>query len=116
MTTRTITHEEWKAEGVRRFGADQRKWAFVCPSCGHVATVADWIEAGADEGEVAYSCVGRRRGVGGEKAFKKSGGPCNYAGGGLFKLNPVQVTFGDGVRETFEFAGDLPAKVEASTS
>ncbi len=35
--------------------------------------------------------------------FKKAGGPCNYAGGGLIGLNPVQV-IGDSGRITRMFA------------
>lgn len=99
-----MAHAEWVAEGTRRFGADHMKWRFVCPSCGHVASVQDWKDAGASEGEVAFSCVGRHTGAGGELAFRKQGGPCNYAGGGLFRLNPVMVLTPDGVRPCFAFA------------
>lgn len=85
-----MTHEEWYAEGKRLFGEDVMQWRFVCPSCGHIASVQDWKDAGAPEGAVAFSCVGRW--MGSEKEiFDKSGGPCNYAGGGLFGLNPIKV-------------------------
>ena len=87
------------------------KWRFVCPSCSHVASVGDWYAAGADDNAVAFSCVGRAAKPGSDiektradKAFKNAGGPCNYTGGGLFKLNPVAVEK-DGVTHTmFEFA------------
>jgi hypothetical protein len=80
-----MTHAEWIAEAERRFGMDAKTWRFVCPSCKHVASVQDWKDAGAGEGEVAFSCT--------------------YAGGGLFRLNPVQVKMPDGnVRQTFAFA------------
>jgi hypothetical protein len=109
VTQRATTHAQWLAEARSRFGADPMKWRFVCPSCGHVASIQDWGTAGAGEGEVAFSCIGRHVGdrAGTEKAaFSRSGGPCNYAGGGLFKLNPVAVDFEDGdePRMTFEFA------------
>jgi hypothetical protein len=58
------------------------------------------------EGAVAFSCVGRYSGANGE-AFnsKKLGRPCNYAGGGLFKLNPVRVVDGEGKEhDVFAFA------------
>ena len=87
----TLTHDEWLTEAKRRFGDDPMDWRFVCPSCGHIASVKDWKDAGAAEGEVAFSCVGRHLGADSSKTFKKEGGPCNYAGGGLFKLNPVSV-------------------------
>jgi hypothetical protein len=93
-----MTHQEWHAEGVRRFGPDMKTWRFVCPSCGHVATVQDWLDAGASEGEVAFSCVGRHLPNPTEMFVKP--GPCNYAGGGLFAINPLQV--GEG--RYFDFA------------
>ena len=38
----TMTHAEWLAEATRRFGDDPMAWKFVCPSCGHIASVQDW--------------------------------------------------------------------------
>lgn len=84
-----MTKAEWEAEGRRRFGDDMRQWRFVCPSCGHVASVQDWFDAGATEGQVAFSCVGRY--LGNAKEMCQRPGPCNYAGGGLFRLNPQDV-------------------------
>lgn len=104
---RRITYAQWEAEGTLRFGESKPDWRFECPSCGHVATPRQWMAAGASEGEIAFSCVGRRTGAGEAKTFKRAGGPCNYAGGGLFKLNPVTVEFEDGTTGAiFEFAGD----------
>lgn len=105
----TITHAEWTAEAKRRFGDDPMAWRFVCPSCGHVASVKDWRDAGAPEGAVAFSCIGRYTGdpkSATDKAFKQGCGPCNYTGGGLFRLNPVQVVLeADGETiPTFAFA------------
>ena len=112
----TIAHAEWLAEAQRRFGNDPMAWRFVCPSCGHDASVKDWKDAGAPEGAVAFSCVGRYTGDGksaAANAFKHGGGPCNYTGGGLFRLNPVAVDYGDGTepRQTFAFS-DVTANVE----
>lgn len=109
-----ITVAEWRAEGVRLFGEDMFAWRFVCPCCGHVAKVADWRDAGAPEGAVAFSCVGRWTGGGTGAGFfvaregdpqKAPTVPCNYAGGGLFGLNPVEVIDPDGIhRHVFAFA------------
>lgn len=108
MTVRRISHADWLAEAERRFGKYPHQWAFVCPVCGHVATIADWLNAGASESAVAFSCIGRYR-PGAAAAFSGKPGPCNYAGGGLFRLNPVHVVFPDGsTRETFEFADTPP--------
>ena len=111
MATVTMTAEEWRAEAIRRFGPDRMKWRFVCPSCKHEASIADWKAAGAKEGHVAFSCVGRNQGVGdgdaakvAAAAFKGKGGPCNYAGGGLFALNPVEVNTGPDTKPVRLFA------------
>lgn len=102
---RTVTYEEWLAEAKAKFGDDSMDWRFVCPVCKHEASVRDWKNAGAEEGEVAFSCIGRHMDKP-RKAFEETGkGPCNYAGGGLFRLNPVTVTGGPGGdHHVFEFA------------
>lgn len=97
-----MTFEEWMAEGTRRFGADQMLWKFKCPSCGHVASVADWKKVGASEGEVAFSCIGRH--LDGAKTIFQKPGPCNYTGGGLFRLNPVHISKDGKTHQYFEFA------------
>ncbi len=98
-----MTLEEWLAEGERRFGPDKPAWRFVCPSCGYVASSREWKDAGAPEGAVAFSCVGRWTGSE-QEAFAKGKGPCNYAGGGLIGLNPVHVESGGQVLPVFAFA------------
>ena len=100
----SMTHAEWKAEGAKRFGTDPSKWKFVCPVCGHVASVQDWKDVGAFEC-AGFSCIGRHMQKC-RKAFGEKGpGPCDYAGGGLFKLNPVEVKLEDGdVLHAFAFA------------
>lgn len=96
-----MTEQEWRDEAVRRFGPDEMQWRFVCPSCGHVASIQDWKDVGAKVTHVAFSCVGRftenpHRALSGK-------GPCNYTGGGLIGLNPVSITRDDG-GETRVFA------------
>lgn len=89
-----MTSQEWHDKGVALFGPDEMLWRFVCPSCGHVASTQDYKDAGAPSTAVAFSCVGRWTGAGGEKTFQRSGGPCDYTGGGLIELNPLQVDGG----------------------
>ena len=104
------THDEWLAEAKLRFGDNPMNWAFVCPSCGHVATIEDWKNTDAPDGAIAFSCVGRYgRQPAGEAFVKSTGLPCNYAGGGLFGLNPIAVAFDDGTVKMFAFA-DMGAK------
>jgi hypothetical protein len=115
-SVRTITHQQWLAEGESLFGKDAKTWRFVCPSCGHVASLKDWKDAGAGEGHMAFSCVGRflaktepERKALDERTFKREGGPCMYAGAGLFAINPVIVKLpGGGERRAFEFARPAP--------
>lgn len=72
-----------------------------------MATIADWKAAGASEGAAAFSCVGRYLPTQHE-AFHMGKGPCNYAGGSLFAINPVDVVMSNGnVRRTFAFAPEV---------
>lgn len=99
-----MTLQEWKEEGIRRFGENTLDWKFVCPSCGYIASVRDWKETGAKEGEVAFSCIGRHLKPN-THIGTKDGGPCNYAGGGLFRLNPQEIVEEDGqIITLFAFA------------
>lgn len=89
----TITYAAWMDEGNRRFGPDNRSWKFVCPVCGHVASIGDfeqYKDQGATMNSATCECIGRYTGAG---DFKPKGqGPCNYAGYGLFRLSPIRIT------------------------
>lgn len=91
-----IPLKDWLAMGERLFGPDKRLWKWKCSNCGHVQSIADFIElrnqkivpSDFDAGTVAYfSCIGRfdtripEKDVG-TISDKKS--PCNYTLGGLF--------------------------------
>lgn len=97
--TKVMTRDEWNAKGIELFGTDQMGWQFVCPSCKSVMSVQDYKDAGAPETAIAFSCVGRWSGAN-RQMLEKGEGLCNYAGGGLFKINPLEV---DGQRY-FDFA------------
>lgn len=99
----TLTRDQWVAEARRRFGPDPLNWRFVCPACGHIASACDWRDAGAPEGAVGFSCVGRWLPTA-RDAFAKGPGPCNYAGGGLIGLNPVRVVHDGETHDVFTFA------------
>ncbi len=108
------TYAEWLAEAERRFGPYTTNWRFVCPVCGHVASKQDYLEAGAPEAAVGYSCVGRWI-AGSKQAFSKKGaGPCTYAGGGLIQRNPVRIVHDGHVFRFFAFADALPQKGEST--
>lgn len=106
---REVTHEKWLEEGRERFGPEIKNWKFVCPSCGHVAAAMDWRTVGAPDEAIAFSCIGRWMDGPVMEAGPEAGGPldgpCNYAGGGLFRMNPVRVQCSAGkTMELFEFA------------
>lgn len=94
-----MTLDEWKILGLTLYGADQMNWKFQCPCCGFVQTANDYRSAGSPEGAVAFSCVGRWSGAKRE-AFGEGEGPCNYSGGGLFRMHKLTVAG----RAVFEFA------------
>lgn len=106
VVKRTLTRQEWEAEGERRFGKNKMDWKFVCPVCGHVASVRDYQAAGAPEGAVGFSCVGRYLKESPGVFLENKASPCNYAGGGLFRMNPVLIVDKDADNEHtyFDFA------------
>jgi len=88
------------------FGEDMSQWRFVCPVCNHSQSVQDYKDAGASEGMIGFSCIGRalpksRDAFGGEGE-----GPCNYTSGGLFGLSPISVRVDD--KDIPMFAFDVP--------
>lgn len=91
-----MRYEDWLAEGRRRFGQDFGAWKFVCPICKHVAAVDDfkpYKDKGATPDSATSECIGRYI-PGSMKAFeesKRTKGPCDYAGYGLFRLSPVHI-------------------------
>ncbi|MFA5435828.1 MAG: VVA0879 family protein [Candidatus Neomarinimicrobiota bacterium] len=105
MKTITISYKEWREEAKKRYPDDNI--VFRCPVCGFRQSVSEYKVAGAPEGSWGFSCIGRWTGAK-RLAFgagKKSDGPCDYAGGGLFAVNPIQVVFSGGlIRAFFDFA------------
>jgi len=95
---------DWRKDAKDLFGEDPSEWKFICPVCGHIATVKDWKDTTAPSGAIAFSCVGRWR-EDSRDAFGEEGeGPCNYTGGGLFNLNPVTIHSADDTLRVFDFA------------
>ena len=85
--------DEWNKAGEKLFGEDRMRWRFKCPSCGWVARTQDYRDAGAPAGAVGFSCIGRYLDQEPANMFDKPRipRPCNYAGGGLIGLNPIDV-------------------------
>ena len=88
------TREEWRAVGKKLFGSeDKKQWKFKCPGCGVSIKGEEWFNQGVPD-MFAFSCIGRALKEKGE-FLKDKKQPCNYAGGGLFALNPVKVVLGE---------------------
>jgi hypothetical protein len=99
----------WLAEGRRLFGNKFLDWRFVCPGCGHIQSPRDFKQFksnGATPNSATCQCIGRYNAG---KSWlndnpRKTGGPCDYAAGGLFNICPVKVINGD--KEIWTFAFD----------
>lgn len=123
MSQITLTHEQWLAElDRRRKGAPAKTVSFVCPACGYIQSGEDFLAAGASyeqmQAMLAFSCLGRVM-PRPRSAFAPEGaGPCNYAGGGLFRIAPIRVTFADGRDDlyVFDFADDPLCTAPTATS
>ena len=96
---KTITFEEWEAEGIRRFGEKKRNWKFICPSCKAIQCGQDFIDLGMDINEIpkylGYSCIGRFNN-------KKTG--CDWTLGGLLQIHEIEITMDGEIHKRFEFA------------
>jgi hypothetical protein len=118
----TMTHAEWLAEATRRFGDDPMAWKFVCPKLwAHCQRAGLEGCRGARGSRGFFRASGATATTGRTQQTRRlsmEAGPCNYTGGGLFKLNPVAVNFGDGdePRKTFAFADGPRMKINDPTS
>jgi len=111
---RTISVDEWKAEATAKFGEDEMKWLFKCPSCGNVQCPDDFRmfkDRGSEPSDAYFICIGRF--TGGGDAFCDKTQPCNYTLGGLITLAETTVIGEQGERHpVFEFAStDQPAVI-----
>ncbi|MBT8454165.1 MAG: hypothetical protein KJO40_19535 [Deltaproteobacteria bacterium] len=116
-TTEPLTREQWMERARELFGDEPRDWKVVCPVCGTVQSCRDFeehtdIPKEQISGYMGFSCIGRwaRGGCEHEGIMGKADKPgpdrmgCDYAGGGLFKLNPVTVTHDGREHHVFAFA------------
>lgn len=77
------TVNEWLADGEKLFGKNKLAWKFVCPACGHVASIGDFKELDADGNDAYQKCIGRINGKGTSNQTDNGDG-CNWAAYGLF--------------------------------
>lgn len=107
-------HARMKAQEVK----SPRHFAFRCPVCGTVQSMASLVAAGADparvERSIAFSCEGRFRDSGpwpGDKdksrkaAERRKVRGCDWTLGGLFSIHKLEIEYPDGkVSPSFEIA------------
>lgn len=117
----TITHAAFIATLTERFGESPADWAFVCPSCGDVATGGDFRAALKEHprerrgGKVTASdllgqeCIGRTLGALGVRADEWKGRGCDWCAYGLIG-GPLGVELPDGrVVRSFQIAEAVTA-------
>jgi hypothetical protein len=112
---RKLTQQQLGELARERFGNDPKTYAFKCPSCGDVATIADFIEAGAPDA-AGQDCIGRHLGAL-SKTAKYAGRGCDWAAYGLFR-GPWEIVMpaedGKPERSAWSFPlADAPATVPA---
>ena len=82
------------------------QWQFVCPGCGANMSVQDYKDAGASEGAIGFSCIGRFADA--PKSWMRGeyeqGGGCDYIAGGLFNISPVTILDGENTYRRFAYA------------
>ena len=103
-----MTYQEWKTEAISKFGEDPKDWKFVCPVCKYAQSIGDFEEQTKLTREeiervIGFSCIGRWLDPSPPESKKSKGGPCNYAGGGLFRLNPVKIELEGETHQLFAF-------------
>lgn len=97
----TVTYEKWKRLGQGLFG-ESENWKFVCPVCGDVSMLQDFLDADHERAEayrrLGRECIGRSLGALSKDIpkGKYKGRGCDWTAYGLFR-GPVMVDLGDGV-------------------
>lgn len=78
-----ITQAELMAEATARFGKDPMAFAFRCPQCDDVATIADFVNLGFGD-RAGQECIGRSLGALTKPKPTNERG-CDWAAYGLFR-------------------------------
>lgn len=56
---RRFTKQQYFDELIEKHGSFKDNWAFVCPKCGNVQTIAEFKDHDIDPNNVNYACIGR---------------------------------------------------------
>ena len=103
------THDEWVASAVRLYGKDPRKWRFMCPACGTVATPEQHIGLGGDLQDGPVVCIKRTHKLAVDNDVRAD---CDWTAYGLLgTLGRGRVVRNPDGRsdEVFDFADPVPS-------
>lgn len=112
---RKLTQAELIAEATALYGADPIAWAFQCPTCGDIATPADFKAADSDPNLIGQECIGRSLGALAKPKPTNTRG-CDWVAYGLFRGPWEVVVPADGDEPersiwSFPLAAEIPAPV-----
>lgn len=96
---------DWMEEGKKHFGENFDDWKFECPACGHIQSIKDFVDVGADRNDSYQECIGRKIGKGSPQKGDSTG--CNWAAYGFFGTcgkGRIVVTEDGKEIEVFQFA------------
>lgn len=106
-------HKRMREQGV----SASRHYAFICPICHTVQSMASLVKAGAKpdsvESYIGFSCEGRFSGIGSyhTKGRSKDTRGCDWTLGGLFRLHTLEIEYENGeIGPRFEIAGATEAQ------
>jgi hypothetical protein len=94
IPNRTLTKDQFLDEVVTRHGFFRDNWAFVCPNCGGIQTIADFKNLDVDANTVTFACIGR---------YDASRG-CDHIITGDAPNHTLEVIDGDSLIPSFDIA------------
>lgn len=99
------TQDEMRAEATALFGENPAGWRFVCPNCGDVASIQEFVDLDATA-RAGQECIGRNIAPTGEVGSTGPERGCNWTAYGLLN-GPVAVKLPTGATTyRFRFEGE----------
>ena len=101
-----LTREQYLAK-LRDQGVPREHYAFICPACGTVQSIHDFVVAGVDPGKVenviAFSCIGRATHRKAPPLLRDRGKQigCDWTLGGLLAIHEWEVVDEEGKHHPF---------------
>jgi len=114
---KTMSIEDFRKEGLKRFGDKLKNWRFICPVCSTIQSGEDLHKAGIDKDKVqdylGFSCIGRWTDAGPYKDGDPPGKGCNWTLGGLIRIHKLEIRDNNGdIFPHMEFAPEEENKIK----